>query len=177
MLKQDQVQFKLKSGGTPFTGVEESPALASEVPGGQSRDSSSSSSSASTSGSSEEERSSLPTSDDSSSSISNSDAGSDEEVPTSNRAQPPGSEVTVDIHPPSRLEGYVLFGVQGSKRLQPAKTRLTQIDVGLCQDDDRFFDEMAVRYINLRGYLRWIFSIWAFRSCEFIRASSNGVID
>ena len=81
----------------------------------------------------------------------------------------------MDITPPSKLEGYVLFGVQGSKRLRPVKTRLTQIDVGVYQDDDRFFDELVVQYMKLRGYLRWIFSIWAFRSCEFIRASNCGI--
>lgn len=76
--------------------------------------------------------------------------------------------VAVDIIPPSKMKGYVLFGVQGSKRLRSAKTRLAQIDVEVYKDDDSFFDELVVQYKKLRGYFRWIFSIWAFRTCELI---------
>jgi hypothetical protein len=76
--------------------------------------------------------------------------------------------VTVDIVPPSKLNGYILFGVQGSKRLHSSKTRLAQIDVNVCKDDDSFFDEMKVQFQLLRGHFRWIFSIWIFQACEFV---------
>jgi len=80
--------------------------------------------------------------------------------------------VTVDIVPPSKLNGYILFGLQGSKRLHSSKTRLAQIDVNVCKDDDSFFDEMKVQFQLLRGHIRWIFSIWIFQACEFVMVCS-----
>ena len=75
---------------------------------------------------------------------------------------------TVEIIPSSNTTGFVLFGVYGSKRLQSASLRLAQINVAVYSDDDSFFDEMAVQYRKLRGFLRRIFSIWVFHTCEFI---------
>ena len=74
----------------------------------------------------------------------------------------------VEIVPLSNLTGFVLFGVHGSKRLQSACLRLAQIDVAVYKDDDSFFDEMTVQYRKLRGFLRRVFSIWVFQTCEFI---------
>ena len=74
----------------------------------------------------------------------------------------------IDIVPPSNLNGFVLFGVHGSKRLQSACLRIAQIDVSVYKDDDSFFNEMTVQYKKLRGFLRLVFSIWVFHTCEFI---------
>lgn len=96
-------------------------------------------------------------------------AGCDDDGSSEQEEDPSDNVViAVNIVPPSKLKGYVLFGVQGSKRLQSSKTRLTQIDLNVCKDDDSFFDEMKVQYKELRGYLRWLFSIWVFYTCEFI---------
>ena len=80
----------------------------------------------------------------------------------------PSAPITaVDIVPPSNFTGFILFGVHGSQRLQTAYLRLTQIDV-FDKDDDGFFDQMIVEFRRLRGFLRRIFSIWVFHTCEFI---------
>ena len=78
-------------------------------------------------------------------------------------------ELTLDMIPPSHLKGFVLFGVHGSKRLRRGKIRMAQIDVDIHKDDDSFFDEMILQYKNLRGYMRRIFSIWCFRTCELVK--------
>ncbi len=78
------------------------------------------------------------------------------------------SGTAVDIVPPSNLTGFVIFGVHGSKRLQSACLRLAQIDVVVYNDDDSFFDEMALQYKKLRGFLRRVFSVWVFHTCEFM---------
>lgn len=105
---------------------------------------------------------SSPASSESGSSDQPDEEGSDKEI------IPPRTSIAIDIVPESNLTGFVLFGVHGSKRLQNASLRLAQIDVALYKDDDSFFDEMAVQYKKLRGFLRWIFSIWVFHTCEFI---------
>ena len=89
------------------------------------------------------------------------------------KQQGPGENVKVDIIPQNKMRGYVLFGVQGSRRLQSPRTQLTHIDVETCKDDDSFFDELRIQYKTLRGYTRWIFSIWVFRTCEFIMVCSK----
>ena len=78
------------------------------------------------------------------------------------------TSTAVEIVPLSNLSGFVLFGVHGSKHLQNACLRLAQIDVAVYKDDDSFFDEMTVQYRKLRGFLRRVFSIWVFQTCEFI---------
>ena len=87
----------------------------------------------------------------------------------------PNKEVALNIVPPSQLKGFVLFGVHGSKRLRRGKTRMAQIDVETHTDDDSFFDELVVQYKALRGYMRWIFSIWCFRTCEFVMVHTLSV--
>ena len=84
-----------------------------------------------------------------------------------------GKDVVLDIIPLSKQKGFVLFGVQGAKRLQPARIRLSQIDVENCKDDDGFFDELAVEFRKLRGFFRWALSIWQFRTCDFIVVRPN----
>ena len=78
------------------------------------------------------------------------------------------TSTAVEIVPLSNLTGFVLFGVRGSKRLQSVCLRLAQIDVAVYKDDDSFFDEMTVQYRKLRGFLRRVFSVWVFQTCEFI---------
>ena len=92
----------------------------------------------------------------------------DEDADSDKGESSPSTTTVVNIVPPSVLKGFVLFGVQGSKRLQSACLRLAQIDIEVHKDDDSFFDEMIVQYKRLRGYLRWIFSIWVFHTCDFI---------
>lgn len=106
--------------------------------------------------------SSPPTSEGGSSDQPDDDAG------LGKKYEPSGTSTAVDIIPPSNLVGFVLFGVHGSKRLQNANLRLAQIDVAVYKDDDSFFDEMFVQYQKLRGFLRRIFSIWVFHTCEFV---------
>lgn len=138
------------------------------------RDASISSSSSQMSGSSScDGRSSPSTSDTSSSSQHGDSAESDDNESSKQGKSPSGNGVAVNIVPPGRLDGYILFGVEGSKRLQSSQTRLAQIDVTVCEDDDSFFDEMKIQYKRLRGYLRWVFSIWVFHRCEFIMVISN----
>lgn len=84
------------------------------------------------------------------------------------KTEPSGTSTAVDIIPPSSLVGFVLFGVHGSKRLHNASLRLAQINVAAYKDDDSFFEEMNVQYQTLRGFLRRVFSIWIFHTCEFI---------
>jgi hypothetical protein len=69
---------------------------------------------------------------------------------------------------PNGLKGFVIFAVQGAKRLQTTRTRLAQIDIGLHHDDDNFFNGMKVQYQILRGSLRRVLSIWTFMTCEFV---------
>ena len=132
------------------------------------------------------ERSSSQTSHDRSSSATSKSSlsdrpydeqDSDDHSTSGQDLRQPDKSVVVDIVPPSILKGYVLFGVLGSKRLQSARLRLAQIDVEVFKDDDSFFDEMTVQYRKLRGYVRWILSMWQFHTCEFVmvrRRLSNG---
>ena len=111
-----------------------------------------------------------------SSSATSGNASQDQSRPTggqerrdrSEEAGPPGTGVALDIIGPNRLKGFVIFAVQGAKRLQDVRTRLAQIDVELHRDDDSFFNEMKVQYQILRGSLRRVFSIWTFMTCEFV---------
>ena len=117
-------------------------------------------------------RSSRPETSAENSSSATSEKGSsdqtDDEAGSGSETNPSGAGTAVDIVPPSRLTGFVLFGVHGSKRLQSACLRLAQIDVAVYKDDDSFFDEMTVQYKRLRGFIRRVFSIWVFHTCEFI---------
>ena len=92
----------------------------------------------------------------------------DDEADSRKNPNASATSTAVDIVPLSNLTGFVLFGVHGSKRLQNACLRLAQIDVAVYNNDDSFFDEMTVQYGKLRGFLRRVFSIWIFETCEFI---------
>ncbi|KAK3171634.1 hypothetical protein OEA41_003718 [Lepraria neglecta] len=125
------------------------------------------------------DRSSSVTSEGSLSDQAEDEQGSDDQITPDKGARPPGRSVAVDIVRPSTLRGFILFGVLGAKRLRNARLRLAQIDVAIFIDDDSFFDEMMVQYKKLRGYMRWIFSIWQFRTCEFVmfhKANPNEIL-
>ena len=87
----------------------------------------------------------------------------------------PQKDVTIDIQKLSEMKGFILFGVHGSRRLQRPRIRMVQIDVEQ-KDDDGFFNEITQEYKKLRGYMRWIFSIWSFHTCEFIRVLLTWVV-
>lgn len=115
------------------------------------------------SGSNSSTGSSSPNTSESGSSVPSDDyPGSDKST------NPPSTSTVVEIVPPNKLKGFVLFGVQGSKRLQSARLRLAQIDIEVHKDDDSFFDEMTIQYRKLRGFLRRVFSIWVFHTCDFV---------
>ena len=80
----------------------------------------------------------------------------------------PGAGFALNIVEQNQMKGFVLFAVQGAKRLHSTRTRLAQIDVEIHKDDDSFFDELRIQYDKLRGLLRRIFSIWTFMTCEFV---------
>ena len=123
-------------------------------------------------------RSSKPGTSAENSSSATSEKGSsdqtDDEAGSGKETNPSGAGTAVDIVPPSRMTGFVLYGVHGSKRLQSACLRLAQIDVAVCKDDDSFFYEMTVQYKRLRGFIRRVFSIWVFHTCEFMMVCSIG---
>ena len=132
-------------------------------------DSGSSTNSSERSGSqSSPDRSSSATSEGSLSDQVEDEQDSNDQITPDKGARPPGRSVAIDIVRPSTLRGFILFGVLGAKRLRNSRLRLAQIDVAVFIDDDSFFDEMTVQYKKLRGYMRWIFSIWQFRTCEFV---------
>ena len=108
--------------------------------------------------------------DHSSPAISKSDLSDqlDNETDSEKEGNSSVPSTAIEIMPSSKMTGFVLFGVHGSKRLQSAYLRLAQIDVA-GKDDDSFFDEMIVQYKKLRGFLRRNFSIWIFHTCDFIR--------
>lgn len=84
------------------------------------------------------------------------------------KAGPSVTGIVLDMTGLNRLKGFVIFAVQGAKRLQDVRTRLAQIDVELHNDDDSFFKEMKIQYQTLRGSLRRLFSVWTFMTCEFV---------
>ncbi len=91
---------------------------------------------------------------------------SDDSSSSDKMATPPAANVAVDIVPVSRIAGFVLFGMSGSRRLQIARLRLAQIAVEEFEDDDSFFDELINQYRKSRRYFRWTLSIWYFHTCE-----------
>ncbi|MCJ1460740.1 hypothetical protein MMC28_011122 [Mycoblastus sanguinarius] len=150
---------------TPKLGTSLAP---SSIPQASSSDLSNTDSSERSDSQSSGNQSSPQTSDNGSPSQPNDGGSSAGDASSDGDAGSPKSGTVLDIMPPSRLKGFVLFGVQGSKRLRSARTYLAQIDVAVFKDDDSFFDELGVQYKSLRGYFRWIFSIWEFYTCEFV---------
>lgn len=118
------------------------------------------------------ERSTLDYGPVTSSSTPLTDDGGAENTDKHDRSSRASGCTAVNINPSSRIDGFVLFGVKGSRRLHPARTRLAQIDTRIHKDDDSFFDEMAVVFKRLRGGVRYLFSIWAFGSCQTVVVSA-----
>ena len=112
-------------------------------------------------------RSSPATSDSSFTDLPSNDKESGNDGPTDEKLGDSGQSSSIEIVPPSKMRGYIIFGVQGARRLYCLRTRIAQIDMAIIKDDDSFFDDLRVQYKKLRGYCRYVFSIWVFRTCEF----------
>lgn len=73
--------------------------------------------------------------------------------------------VSTSIDMPSNNESFVLFGVKGTRRT----LELAQINTRKCMNDFALFRDMRQRYRELRGFLRYWFSIWRFSHCDFVK--------
>lgn len=60
---------------------------------------------------------------------------------------------------------YVLFAVKGWRRT----LELAQIHIPSSIDDEAFFKALLQEYRNRRGFLRYYFSVWQFRHCDFVK--------
>lgn len=60
---------------------------------------------------------------------------------------------------------FVLFGVKGTRRTP----ELAQMDAYSYASDCEFFGHLKKKYRELRGYLRYWFSVWQFSHCDFVR--------
>jgi len=60
---------------------------------------------------------------------------------------------------------FILFAVKGSRRTP----ELAQIDTTIYTNDGAFFEHMRERYRELRGFLRYWFSVWQFNHCDFVK--------
>ena len=78
-----------------------------------------------------------------------------------------GQGVQVNIATPPHSELVVLFGVKGKRRT----LELAQIDVSKHKDDKIFFQDLRREYRQRRGFLRYWFSLWQLRYCDFVRVS------
>ena len=78
----------------------------------------------------------------------------------------------MDINEAGRLKGVILFAARGAQRLRAARIRLAQINSEVYTDDDSFFDEVVVQFRRLRGWMRYLFSIYTFESCQLVVVSA-----
>ena len=76
------------------------------------------------------------------------------------------------INMPQMNESFVLFGVKGTRRT----LELAQINARKCMNDDAFFGDMRKRYRELRGFLRYWFSIWRFSHCDFVKVVNSRAV-
>ena len=70
------------------------------------------------------------------------------------------------ISMPQNNQSFVLFGVAGKRRT----LGLAQIDTIKYFDDSVFFSTMLKEYRELRGSLRYWFSLWRLNHCDFVKA-------
>ena len=70
------------------------------------------------------------------------------------------------ISMPQNNQSFVLFGVAGKRRT----LGLAQIDTVKYFDDSVFFSTMLREYRELRGSLRYWFSLWRLNHCDFVKA-------
>ena len=73
--------------------------------------------------------------------------------------------IQTSIPMPETDQAYVLFGVNGTRRTP----ELAQINAKRCGTDNVFFGDLRCRYRELRGYLRYWFSVWQFSHCDFVK--------
>lgn len=69
------------------------------------------------------------------------------------------------INIPPINQAFVLFGVKGTRRT----LELAQINANKYLNDNAFFENMRKQYRELRGCLRYWFSIWRFSHCDFVK--------
>ena len=67
---------------------------------------------------------------------------------------------------PQDKQSFVLFGVAGKRRT----LGLAQIDTIEHSNDEDFFSTMLRDYRELRGSLRYWFSLWRLNHCDFVKA-------
>ena len=85
-------------------------------------------------------------------------------VPITSPQQSPHNNITM----PQSNEKVVLFGVKGARRT----LELAQIDTLKHNEDEIFFQSLKKEYRRLRGILRYWFSIWRLRHCDFVKVST-----
>ena len=84
-------------------------------------------------------------------------------VPATSSQQGPPTNITM----PQLNEKVVLFGVKGARRT----LELAQIDTLKHNEDEIFFQSLKKEYRKLRGVLRYWFSIWQLKHCDFVKVS------
>ena len=80
--------------------------------------------------------------------------------------------VQTGIDIPQLKELYVLFGVKGTRRTLD----LAQINASKYTNDCALFGVMRRQYRELRGFLRYWFSIWRFSHCDFVKVHIQPVL-
>lgn len=85
---------------------------------------------------------------------------SPQRIPASNQ---PAAQTSINM--PQINESFVLFGVKGTRRT----LELAQINARKYISDNAFFWDMRKQYRQLRGFLRYWFSIWRFSHCDFVK--------
>lgn len=77
----------------------------------------------------------------------------------------PANQISIIM--PKINEAYVLFGVKGTRRT----LELAQINARKHTNDNAFFWDMRKQYRELRGFLRYWFSIWRLSHCDFVKVN------
>ena len=75
-----------------------------------------------------------------------------------------GTQTSIPIS--QNNQSFVLFGVAGKRRT----LGWAQIDTIKHFDDSSFFSTMLQEYRELRGSLRYWFSLWRLNHCDFVKA-------
>lgn len=73
-------------------------------------------------------------------------------------------QTSIDM--PQDDQSFVFFGVAGKRRT----LSLAQIDTMKHFHDSAFFSKMLQEYRELRGSLRYWFSLWRLNHCDFVKA-------
>ena len=82
------------------------------------------------------------------------------------RSSQPNTQTNIIM--PQSNESVVLFGVKGTRRT----LELAQINTLEHKEDEVFFQSLKKEYRRLRGVLRYWFSIWRLKHCDFVKVST-----